>query len=581
MKTFAFIFFLYSFTIATAQNPGFFPRYDNVWLTGYDSYGSSLDWGGTRIDFSSSPPTIIREDRNMDFYVTNASISDINGGLLFYTNANYIANRHNDTLQGGSILNPNPSASQNINPQGVLILPFPEDANSYIVFHSMSTFDPTPYSYQQVYHCLYSKIDMQRDSGLGGVIESNKILLKDTLDYGKLTACKHANGRDWWILVPKWNSANYFTFLLTPSGIESLGKQKVGEAPISNAGQALFSPDGAKYVRYNSVGSLGGYLDIYNFDRCTGVLSNCQNIHLTQVGMPGAAISPNSQYLYLANGLWLHQYDLQSDNILDSEILLGTYDGYLSPANTFFFLLQLAPDGKLYMNSAATVNTMHIVHQPDLPGATCRFEQHGVQLPTLNSLSMPNFPNYRLGPLDGSPCDTLGLDNLPAAHFRWEFWDTLTPLNVSFTDLSIYEPATWQWDFGDGTGSTEKDPEHLYPAPGVYTVCLKVSNGNGADSICYPVTVGVSSEAEVVPAGLEVAVAPNPFQSVLAFSVSGVEAWQRVNVVLRDIAGRTVAQTVWRGSHSDWQLEHLPRGVYMYELRTDDGRRAVGKVVKT
>ncbi|MCB0535159.1 MAG: PKD domain-containing protein [Saprospiraceae bacterium] len=297
--------------------------------------------------------------------------------------------------------------------------------------------------------------------------------------------------------------------------------------------------------------------------------------------MPGAAISPNSQYLYIANGIWLHQYDLQADNILTSEILLGTYDGYMSPVNTFFFLLQLAPDGKLYMNSAATVNTMHIVHQPDLPGVACRFEQHGVQLPTLNNWSMPNFPNYRLGPLDGSPCDTLGLDNLPAAHFRWEFWDTLTPLNVSFTDLSIYEPAIWQWDFGDNSGSTEKDPEHLYPAPGVYNVCLKVSNGNGTDSIGYPVTVGVSSEAEVVPAGLEVAVAPNPFQSVLAFSVSGVEAWQRVNVVLRDIAGRTVAQTVWRGSHSDWQLEHLPRGVYMYELRTDDGRRAVGKVVKT
>ncbi|MBK8966601.1 MAG: hypothetical protein IPM36_07930 [Lewinellaceae bacterium] len=70
---------------------------------------------------------------------------------------------------------------------------------------------------------------------------------------------------------------------------------------------------------------------------------------------------------------------------------------------------------------------------------------------------MPNFPNYRLGPLDGSPCDTLGLDNLPAAHFRWEFWDTLTPLNVSFTDLSIYEPATWQWDLVTAR-SAEKDP---------------------------------------------------------------------------------------------------------------------------
>jgi hypothetical protein len=28
------------------------------------------------------------------------------------------------------------------------------------------------------------------------------------------------------------------------------------------------------------------------------------------------------------------------------------------------------------------------------------------------ALSPPNFPNYRLGPVDGSACDTLGIDNI-------------------------------------------------------------------------------------------------------------------------------------------------------------------------
>ncbi len=566
--------------LSNAQNPKFSPRHDNVWLMGYDSYGSSPDWGGTRIDFSTNPPAITMEDHNMDFDITNGSMSSAKGELLFYTNAYFIANAQNDTMLGGVHLNPNP-AYQDRNQQGVLILPAPGDSSKYYLIHDMSTFDPTPYAFHQVYHCLYSKIDMQGDKGLGEVEEINRIFLKDTLCYGKLTACKHANGRDWWILIPKWNSSVYFTYLLTPAGLKFLGIQKMGANPTSSSGQAVFSPDGTRYVRYNSLGSLGAWLDVFDFDRCTGLLSNPRNVHIPQAGMPGAAISPNSRYLYISNGLWLHQYDLDASDIIASEILLGTYDGYLSPLNTFFFMLQLAPDGKLYMNTAGSVNTLHVIHQPDLPGAACRFEQHGVQLPTFNSWSLPNFPNYRLGPLDGSPCDTLGLDNLPAAHFRWEFWDTLTPLNVSFTNLSIYAPTEWHWDFGDGSYSSEESPEHLYASPGAYPVCLSVRNANGADSICYTVVTGISSDKRIEDAELKVTVMPNPFQSVVAFAVPGVENWQRVDVRLLDTQGRMVAHSAWRGGHSDWHLEDLPGGVYFYELTTESGRRAVGKLLKT
>lgn len=37
-----------------------------------------------------------------------------------------------------------------------------------------------------------------------------------------------------------------------------------------------------------------------------------------------------------------------------------------------------------------------------------------------------------------------------------------TPLSVSFTDQSTGSPAEWNWTFGDGTYSTEKNPVHIY-----------------------------------------------------------------------------------------------------------------------
>ena len=67
---------------------------------------------------------------------------------------------------------------------------------------------------------------------------------------------------------------------------------------------------------------------------------------------------------------------------------------------------------------------------------------------------------------------------------------------VQFTDLSR-NANLWTWDFGDGVGSTEKNPIHAYSAPGIYTVSLKVSNPNGTDSIFT--TVNVVTKGSPVP----------------------------------------------------------------------------------
>lgn len=60
------------------------------------------------------------------------------------------------------------------------------------------------------------------------------------------------------------------------------------------------------------------------------------------------------------------------------------------------------------------------------------------------------------------------------------------PLTVQFTDLSTGNPTQWNWDFGDGSTSTDQNPEHTYTTPGTYTVTLAATNAGGSDPETKP-----------------------------------------------------------------------------------------------
>ena len=57
------------------------------------------------------------------------------------------------------------------------------------------------------------------------------------------------------------------------------------------------------------------------------------------------------------------------------------------------------------------------------------------------------------------------------------------PLTVQFNDTSSGNPIVWLWDFGDGEISTLKNPEHIYNAPGKYSVSLLVQNSKYCGSM--------------------------------------------------------------------------------------------------
>jgi PKD repeat protein len=58
-----------------------------------------------------------------------------------------------------------------------------------------------------------------------------------------------------------------------------------------------------------------------------------------------------------------------------------------------------------------------------------------------------------------------------------------TPLTLRFLDLSRGTPASWQWDFGDGTTSTLQSPVHTFPQNGIYNVTLEVTRPDGSRRI--------------------------------------------------------------------------------------------------
>lgn len=87
---------------------------------------------------------------------------------------------------------------------------------------------------------------------------------------------------------------------------------------------------------------------------------------------------------------------------------------------------------------------------------------------------------------------TIKNKKLPKADFTFE--PLIPEMNkpITFTNRSI-DAATYDWGFGDGTGSTaENPPPHMYKRTGQYRVCLMVRSADGCpDSMCKTVSADI------------------------------------------------------------------------------------------
>jgi len=415
-KTFLLLFFLaFSIIHALAQ-----PKHDCYWMMGYeDSAPDSSIWGASVMNFCGDSLEIYEIDRPMNFDFTNASMCDSAGNLLFYTNGIYIANRlHQPMLNGTGLRTPGTSGFDEYGipiSQGVLILPWPGQTQKYLVFYGRVGY----FYYEGVptagnASLYYSVVDMALDNGLGAVTDKNVLITNDTLKMGRLSAVRHANGRDWWLVAGKFHTPELLRFLVTPDGVSSYGGVMDENFVRKGIGQVAFSPDGNYFVDVTLRNWEDNYVSFFQVDRCTGSFTPAGRLwHNDLIAHAGIAISPNSRYAYHTSTYLIRRFDLWADDIPASMDTIAINDGYREPIEgtsfnlpTIFYLAQLAPDGKIYIISSNGVRSIHVIERPD--EEECEVRQHSVVLPTLNS-TLPNFPNFRLGALPGSPCDTLGI----------------------------------------------------------------------------------------------------------------------------------------------------------------------------
>jgi len=388
-------------------------QHDNIWLVG--SYDPS-----SQIEFNSGSFNIDTINKGgMNGFRAMTSVCDSLGNLLFYTNGIWVNNHQHQMMDNGDSLNPGQMADDFRTAgyptcNSIIILPHPAQVNKYYIIHQSITYPSQIAGFAE--HLYYSLVDMSANGGLGRVEMKNQILVSDSLSMGQVHAVKHANGREWWLIQGKGQSTGFYTFLVHENQITLEHEQYIGDTSRQGGGaewtgQAVFSPQGDKYVRYDRLNDL----DIYDFDRCTGLLSN--NVHIPiqdsadiSGGITGGvAISPSGQYLYVASSLDLYQFDLSAPNIIATKDTIAHVDNFYQfiPNNrAAFVFLQLGPDGKIY-GVAPNTTYMHVIENPDSGGVACSVLQHHINTNFINGFFMPNHPHYRTPPLAGSPCDTL------------------------------------------------------------------------------------------------------------------------------------------------------------------------------
>lgn len=436
------VFFLLSIASSEAQ------YIDRYWVFG-DSAG---------IDFknlaSPQPVNSVLRVRG-----SCASICDSLGDLLFYCGSpnwqqwlatnniytdGYVINSNHQTMESGD------SLATTLWYQEMVIVPMPSNDSLFYIFCA-GVVDP-------VIGMYYSIVDIKYNNGQGRVIQKNVQLRTDSITDG-ITAIRHGNGRDWWVIVRSWKKypVNDITaYLVSPSGVAANPTQYIGTSTSFTGFYRLkFNQNGSHLF---NVATRGGLFERLDFDRCTGLFSNL--LTYSGPGNPnlsywGFEISPDESKLYTSliyqtansDTAFIIQYDLNAPNFLASADTLGTFTAPDTPG-----LLELGPDGKIYVSISwtgsdtcydylycygtanITNSNLSVINYPDSAGVDCDFQPFSFNLGGHKAyVGLPNNHNYELGAWIGSPCDTLSVG--------------LQDLFPKYGELKLYFDKSWQTVF--------------------------------------------------------------------------------------------------------------------------------------
>jgi hypothetical protein len=293
----------------------------------------------------------------------NSNICDTNGNLILCSDGFNVYDSMGNYIDEGDTLVPieyyNHYNGWNSLSQSSIFLPM--DSNKYYFI------TPTNSAGNLCYSChndamIYSVIDMNANGGAGKVVQ-RMIPFATNGQFRKtqMMACRHSNGKDWWLLKQAGDSNRIHKFRFTQDSVYNEGYQQFDE-PVWGAwdiyGQSCFSTDGSKYAS-SSHGSSNGKVFLADFDRCLGVLSNPKVITMPtgsqyNPGAPsdseklakGVAYSPDNNFLYVIGQFNIWQFDFA-----DSSWFHVSWYGYYFYTISHYEASYYGADGKLYIGN--------------------------------------------------------------------------------------------------------------------------------------------------------------------------------------------------------------------------------------
>tara|TARA_R110002096_G_scaffold74101_1_gene175537 strand:+ start:68393 stop:73288 length:4896 start_codon:yes stop_codon:yes gene_type:complete len=163
----------------------------------------------------------------------------------------------------------------------------------------------------------------------------------------------------------------------------------------------------------------------------------------------------------------------------------------------------------------------------------------------------------------------------PLAVFSESFPVALT---VQFNDLSINDPSTWKWYFGDGDSSSLPSPLHVYTQAGTYDVNLITENRCGTSTRTRTVNVsGIGIREQLVGiSGLSLY--PNPTKGNFNLSFDSKNHEQLI-ITLTDLSGKKIKELDVEAKSGknliSFDLNEYAQGVYLVKINSSGGSKTL------
>ena len=397
-------------------------HHDQNWIMGEGKYiltPSPPDVGLMLFSFKDSLKIQYIQNTNNNCYMsfTNNCISDKEGNLVAYTDGHNIFNRDHHIMEGGDTINPGDFWPGYLGfgypiEAGAIFVPIPDRLDEYILLHKPIRFGKVngrlpEYLCDKVY-ATFIKYDTVNH--IHKAYNKNTVLLEGEISESEFAIAKHGNGRDFWAVCRKIGEPLYYFFLIDPTGVYFHHEQRIGNAYFKEDLHGMISFNKLENIMARVIPIEG--LEVMEFDRCKGLFYNPILLPFPDTFLTFAStiFSPNGKYLYVNSIFNIYQYEISKRfDPSYQPILVGKWDSvYIDDYSTLFYVGRLALNNKIYFTVFGTNGYhLHTMHKPDEYGLACDFRNHDLELPTYIDGSLPFFPNYRLGSLKSSSCDSL------------------------------------------------------------------------------------------------------------------------------------------------------------------------------